>query len=251
VSWCCRWLLSALLLLLPISAHAAVVPFSGTLSVAIASFPPVTVTASGSLQASGVPGSPTALTLPADAFLGSASLPVTDPGAFPVGGVRASLRSGAGRFTGTGGALAGTLPLPGTANVCLFASCAGGPPANVAIPFTRGGTDGVGLGGAAITVDELVSVTLTGAAWTTGVASVPTPAGTVFRTGAIVRGADGTRIRLVTPVAVQTNIGASPSLPAFAVLELDVRLVPEAGTLALLAGGLVGLGLARRAGRRA
>jgi len=48
-------------------------------------------------------------------------------------------------------------------------------------------------------------------------------------------------------VVINTNIGASATLPAFGILTLHFdNIVPEPGTLLLLASGVVGLGVLGR-----
>ncbi len=226
-------------------AQAAAVQFTGSVAVAIATLPPIAVTGSGTLtlNGSGGLGHLSSVNLGAGEFAGGASIPVTDPGAFPIGGVKASVTNGAGSF-----ALGGVMPIIGTANVCLFGAC-NASVANVNVPFTQNGTRGIGIGGGPITVGFLVTVTVQGAPWTTGVASIGTVSQAGFVHGPASGGASSAAansgvIRLVSPVVINTNIGASPILPAFALLTL--HFIPEPGTLLLLASGAVGLGILGR-----
>lgn len=53
-------------------------------------------------------------------------------------------------------------------------------------------------------------------------------------------------LQLVTPIVISTSIGASSTIPGFAVMTL--HFVPEPGTLILLGAGVVAPGAA---GRRA
>ena len=218
-------------------ASAAVMSLSSaSLSVTIGSLPPVAVTWNGTGSADVTATSITGLT--AGIFNFSGSIPVTDPGAFPIAGVAViGVTNGVGNFSGvdttSGG---GAMAVQGTANVCLFASCAF-PPANVTVPFTTGGVNGVGLGGAPIVASGLVNVTSNANTWTTGTATV----GSTSVSGSPLAGG---HIKLVTPVTISTNIGASAQLPMFGILELT--FVPEPGTLLLLASGVAGLAMVGR-----
>jgi hypothetical protein len=217
----------------PVASQAAAVPFTGSLSVQIATLPPVTVTGSGVATVTGGAhvGS---LALPASVFATAGLVvPVTDPAAFPIQGVQVTAMNGAGSFSG--GPLGGPMPLVGVAKVCLFGACGGPPVNNLVVPLSA-----VGVGGSQ-TVAFLVNVTVVGAPWTTGTALVGTltqmgfahgPASITSSTNA----ASGV-VRLVTPIFVSTNVGASPIVPAFGILRL--HLVPEPGTLVLLASGMV------------
>jgi len=211
------------------AAQAAPTQFSGSISVVISSLPGIGVSASGTALTNSGGGT---FSLAGGTFATVASVPVTDPAAFPIGGVKASVSNGAGAFVGG----AGTMPVIGTANVCLFGAC-NASVANVDVPFTVGpGTSGVGIGGSPIIVGGLVNVTVTGAPWTAGTVSI----GTATAMGYVA----GNTVQLVTPVVINTNIGASPTLPAFGILNLT--FIPEPGTLALLASGVVGLGILGR-----
>ncbi|CAG1004986.1 hypothetical protein BURK2_03343 [Burkholderiales bacterium] len=215
-------------------AQAAPTPFTGSLAVQISSLPPIGVSAAGVGNYSG--GG--TFTLPANVFATVASVPVTDPSAFPIAGVKADVKNNAGSFV----AGAGIMGLNGTANVCLFGACSGAL-ANVNVPFTVNGTRGIGIGPDPIVVGGLVNVTVIGAPWTAGTAtSMTSMGGTVTQMGYI----SGDSVRLVSPVVINTNIGASATLPAFAILELTFSPIPEPGTLMLLASGVAGLGILGR-----
>jgi len=219
-------------------AHAVVQTLSAaSMSVTVSALPPINITWNGTGSADVTATSITGLT--AGIFNFSGSLPVTDPGAFPIAGLAvAGVTNGGANFSNVNVAgPVGLMAVQGVANVCLFAGCAG-PPANVTVPFTTGGVNGVGLGGAPIAVAGLVNVTVNGNGWTTGTATV----GATSQTGSPLD-ASG-HIKLVSPVTISTNIGASAVLPMFAVMELT--FIPEPGTLLLLASGVAGLAIVGR-----
>ena len=229
-------------------AHAIAGTFTGTLAVQISALPPIAVSGSGAITLNGSdgPGHLVSVNIGSGFFAGVASVPVTDPAAFPIGGVKATVGNGAGTFT-----LGGIMPVTGGSNVCLFGAC-NASIANVDVPFTVNGTRGVGIGGGPIVVGGLVNVTVQGAPWTTGAAVIGTSSVTGFVHGPASGGASSAAansgvIRLVTPVVINTNIGASPTLPAWGILTLHFdNVIPEPGTLLLLASGVVGLGVLGR-----
>ena len=211
---------------------------SASLALSISTLPAITTTWSGTGSADVTATSITGLTA---GILSVANLtvPVTDPAAFPITGVfvpSASNGTGSFSFDGSGNG-GGTMAVTGSSNVCLFSPCGAPPPANLVVPFTTGGVNGIGLGGSPIIVTGLVNLTATGNGWTTGTASIGSVSvsGTAF---------NGTSVTLVTPTLISTNIGASAVIPAFATMTLS--FVPEPGTLLLLASGVAGLAVLGR-----
>lgn len=186
-------------------------------------------------------GSITSLTAGIFSFTGTIdSLPITDPGAAPMNGLQilAGSSNGVGNFgsisTVFGG---GTMAATGSANICMYAPCST-PTLNVNVPFTQTG-NGIGLGGAPIVVPGIpVALTVMGNGWTTGTATL----GTMSFSGTPLY--DGGHVKLVTPIVLMTNNSAFPVVPAFGFLDLD--LVPEPGTLILLASGVAGLAMVGR-----
>jgi hypothetical protein len=227
---------------------AGVLPFEGTFQVAIASLPAFSLSGAGTASVTGTGSELAGITLPSGVFatLG-ASMPVTDDAAFPLAGVKASASNAAGSFSGS--PLAGPMAVVGQATLCLFAACNDGPAANVVVPFTVGGTRGVGLGGGPISVGGLLSLTLQGAPWTSGTAMAGSASLQGFVHGPASGGAEsaaaiGGVLQLVTPITIQTDLVAAPVLPAFGILTL--QFVPEPGTLLLVAAGTAGLALLGR-----
>jgi hypothetical protein len=227
-------------------AQAGALPFNATLSLDLSSGV-VVVTGSGTAVANGSGGGSHIDSL---ALAGSTVattgvvVPITDPAAFPINGIRATVLNGMGTFSGGGGTLGGVMPLLGVAKVCLFGPCASAV-ANLSVPLSV-----VGAGGAQA-ISAAVNLTVIGAPWTTGTAAV----GTVTAMGAAHGPASGTsstfapggHLQLVTPIFFYSNIGVGVTIPMFATLAIN--FVPEPTTLLLLGGGIGALGLAGRARR--
>ncbi len=213
---------AASVLALAAPAHAVLVPLtSASLTIAVGNLYPIALPWNGLGSADVNATSISDLTAGAFDFTGTNALWASDPGAFPISGVWFdSAGNGAGSFSfdaaGHGG---GAMALRGTMNICLFAPCAFAP-ANVQVPFSSDGTNGVGLGGAPITTSGFVSTTVNGNPWTTETATVGafSDSGIPF---------DGTSVTLVTPIVISTNLsGSFASLPVivrFALTFVDSR----------------------------
>jgi hypothetical protein len=227
------------------TAPAAQLPFEAALTVQIATLPPLVFTGTGLAAVNGSGGGAHlgALQVPAG-VVGTAGylVPVTDPAASPIMGVQVTAANGAGAFAPTTmGPLGGSMPILGVTKVCLFAPCSSPPPANLSVPLTP-----IGSGGSQA-VSAVVNLTVFGVPWTTGTAAIGAITTMGFAHGpasltsstALSSGA----LRLVTPIFISTNIGASVVIPAFAFF--DIHFVPEPGVLLLVVTGLVGLVLAR------
>ena len=219
-------------------AQAAVLEFSGALGIQLATLPPVLISGTGMATVNPAGGGVhvDTLLLAASPFATAGFiLPVTDPAAAPIAGLQLTAHNSDGNFSGA--VLGGTMPIVGVTKVCLFAPCTAPPPANLTVPLNN-----LGQGGSA-TVATLVNITAIGAPWTAGTVSVGTVSITGFQHGpgslaSSTAQASGS-IRLVSPVFVSTNIGASAVVPVFGIL--DLHFVPEPGTLLLLGSGIAGL----------
>ena len=211
---------------------------SASLAIQIATLPPIALAWDGTGSADVTSTSITGLT--AGILSYSGVIPITDPNASPIMGISAAAANGVGGFSfdgaGNGGGLMG---VQGAANICVFGPCTAPPPANIVVPFTSGGVNGIGLGGAPVTATGIVNVTVVGGPWTTGTISfcTTTASGTAFDPLT-------QTVTLVTPATIQTSLGASAVIPAYAAMTL--QFVPEPGTLLLLASGVVGVALLGR-----
>jgi len=230
-----RVFLLAALVLAADAARAGSLGFTGFLAIQVATLAPVAVPGSG-VATVGPSSHLSSLALPASPFAGNAIVvPVTDPAAAPIQGIQATVHNAAGSFAG--GSLGGLMPLGGVAKVCLFSACPAPPPANVSVPISVVGAGGIAVAG------MLVDVTVIGAPWTAGTAAVGTLTAMGFQHGPASltssTASPSGAVRLVTPIFVSTNIGASAVVPTFGVL--DLHFVPEPTTLLLLGSGVAGL----------
>ena len=219
-------------------AQAVNLGFSGGLAVQIATLAPVVIPGAGTavVNGSGGAGHLTGLSIPGGLFaITNFALPVTDPAVFPIAGIAVNATNGAGSFAGSGGAgFGGQMPINGVAKVCLYAACGSYYNiSNLSVPLNVVGQGGV------VSVMGAVNLTVVGAPWTTGTASI----GTLTAMGGVSplsnTGAPSGSVSLVTPIFISTNIGAFAVVPAFGLLNL--HFVPEPGTLVLLGSGIAGL----------
>jgi len=240
------WSIGIALLLGATPASAVVMPITTGVGIQIATLTPVVIAGSGAMvvNGSGSPGHLSALSLPAGLFATSGFvLPVTDPAVAPIKGIEVSAANGPGAFAGVGGsgAFGGSMPMVGSAKVCLFGYCSAAA-GNLNVPLSN-----VGAGGFA-QVTAAINLTVVGAPWTTGTVAV----GSVTMMGDAAplsnTAATGGAAMLVTPIFISTNIGASAVVPAFGILP--IYFTPEPGTLVLLSMGVAGLLACGRSRRR-
>jgi hypothetical protein len=239
------------------SVHAATLPFTGALTLQIATLP--------GLQA---PGSGTA-TVDTIGHLGSlqlgpgifgpvtASVPVTNSTT-----INSVIFTGVGNATGTFTfGSGGPMGLAGLAKICLSLAVPGCA-ASVNVPLAPVGSVGLGVGGTQ-SFPGAVSITMKHAPWTVGqpVMTIHSPNSNVTTPalpGGFVHGpasltsstanVSGT-IQLVTVSKTYTSLlGVFPELPVIGLIQL--HFVPEPGTLLLLVSGVAGLAvLGRKRGR--
>ncbi len=202
------------------SAPAAVLPFTGELSIAVQSLDPIVIRGAG-IAIAGTRDGDHLVSLGLGTGVFSATrvvVPVTDPAAFPIVGLQATLTNRAASLAeSTGGRLGGAMALHGVMKVCLFGPCSAAVQ-NLSVPLSV-----VGQGGTTA-VSAAVNLTVEGAPWTTGTAVVGTvanggdahgPAGLASSTAL-----SGGQLNAVTPIFVSTNIGVSSVIPVFGFLRL-------------------------------
>ena len=229
-------------------AHAVVQALtSASLTVRLGTFAPISVPwlGAGGADLMQTPTGTAILGLTPGIFAFSGSSPII--GQAPIVGVDwVGLGNGTGNFSfnfaGNGG---GLMAVTGAANICVnildgAGDCSTSPTFNITVPFTQGpGVNGIGLGGAPIPVSSFINVTVAGNGWTTAPVTL---APGFSESGSPL--ADGGHVKLVSPIVVYTSIADKPVIPGFAILELN--LVPEPGTLLLLASGVAGLAMVGR-----
>lgn len=243
---------SAVLMIIGVTgtAHAVDLPFTGTLSLTVNTIIN-DVSAAGTASVATRSGNHLlSMTIPPGIAATTGNVvAVTDPAAAPIGGLQQTVANGPGAFAETpaSGPLTGVMSLVGVSKVCLFGPCSVAA-ANVSVPLSV-----VGQGGTTFAT-AFVNVTVTGAAWTTGIAAfTPNPNMTTHGSASGPGSAASStaqasgHLRLVSPVFISTNIPASAVVPSFA--AFDITFAPEPGQIALLAsavGTLFALGQARR-----
>lgn len=214
-------------------AHAAALPFTGSLTILIAGYGAgITGSGTAAINGSGGLGHLGSLGVSAGAFATQAlSVPITTPVAFPVQGIQITAANGAGGFDFPGG---GSMAIHGVSKVCLFGPCSA-PVANLEVPL-----DVVGVGGTTY-VTGAVNVTVVGAPWTIGTAEIGTSTVMGYGHGPASQTSSTANpsgvIQLVTPIFIRTNLGADFGVvPAFGILNL--HFVPEPTSLVLIGAGL-------------
>jgi hypothetical protein len=232
---------------------AVVLGFTGQLEIAIrrGTLPPVVMLGGSAalVNGSGPAGHLSAFANAGGTFATVVTVPVANVS--PISGVIVSAVNGAGSFAVSGGVGGGTMPINGSAKLCLFNAGPGCTSAlsNLIVPLSVAGVGG------SVVADAAVSITVTGAPWTTGTVGFGTLTAMGFVHGpasltsstANVSGA----VRLVTPIAISTSFASPQLIPAFASLTLHfLYVVPEPGTLLLFGSGVAGLAAIGRARMR-
>lgn len=240
----CRVMASAALLHGALALPGAAAPLtSASLSFVVGALPPATFPGVG---ATGTATGPLSASLGGTGiFNGVFTTTVPTSAAPPLTAVQVFVtKNASATFTGaTPGQVGGELAIEGLANLYGIGGFPTGGAPLLSVPLKIGTPNTVGK------AEGGVAITVIGAGWTAGTASVTgvtipsvgTGTATAMGANGLTPGGQGTLV-LVTPVKIIT--GVAGSLAAFGVLSLTY--VPEPGTALLLGLGVAGLGAVGR-----
>jgi hypothetical protein len=229
-------------------AHALFWPSNGSLSLQLAKLPPLVIPGSTTADLDGTSPIPMhfdTIALPASPYGTTPALvqSLTTPPLPPIHGWQLLAHNLGGTFSGA--PFGGVLPLQGVAKLCLFGACGGsGNLANLSVPLNVAGAGGTATVPGA---GSMPSLTVRGAAWTTGTAAV----GTLTVMGSPISymehlpyNVTSATVTLVTPIFISTSLSGAEVVPMFATLW--VQVVPEPTTLLLLGLGITSCAVAGR-----